>query len=417
MRVFIAAVNYAPEPTGIGPYATGLAEHLASVGHEVVVATSFPSFPLWRWYEAPARWRIQEHLNGVHVWRTKVLLPRRRTTFWRIAFDSSIAATTALTALSVPKCDLAICVSPPVQAPLICAALRSRVGKVVMFVQDLPVQAAVSVGMLRDGAVLKFGRSIERIAYQQADHIVVISPVFAESIRRAGVDPQRISEIPNWADGVSEQPLQTDLEVRHRLGATKDDFLVLHSGNMGAKQDLSNVVAAAGLLRDEARIKFALVGDGVRKSQIEHEIRGSGLLNIRLLPLQPVEEFPRVLAAADALLINQAPLVVDSVLPSKLLSYMASGRPVVAAVDARSTTADLVQRAGCGVVVLPGRPDDLARAITSIASKQLEAADWQAMGRRGRAYVEANFDRSRVLEKWDELLARLLPTETRYASG
>src|SRR5207302_4138120 len=112
---------------------------------------------------------------------------------------------------------------------------------------------------------------------------------------------------------------------------------------------LLNVVAAAWLLREDRHIRLLLIGDGTERGRIAAEIAARQLQNITLLPLQPENEFPHILAAADTLLVNQAPTVVTSVLPSKLLRYMGSGRPVLAAVHPMSTTADLVHRADCGV--------------------------------------------------------------------
>lgn len=410
MRILIAGVNYAPEVTGIGPYTTGLAEHLATEGHEVIVATTFPFAPLWRWFEPPPRWRTRERLNGIDVWRTKVMLPRRRTAVWRILFDSSIGLTSALTAVSIPRVDLTICLSPPIQTTLAAAAVRFKLGKLVILVQDLPSEAARSVGMLKEGVALRVGRSLEHLAYRLADHVVVISSAFATYIHSVGVEAAKISEIPNWADLESIHPAQPDQEMRRRLGAGPDDFLVVHTGNMGAKQDLLNVVAAAALLNKDEHIKVALIGDGQERDRIAEKIAAQHLDNIKLLPLQPTHKYSTALTAADVLLINQAPRVVHSVLPSKLLAYMASGRPVVAAAHPKSTTAELVCRAGCGVVADPGQPEALAAAFQSMASENGQREALTAMGQRGRAYVEEHFERSSILRQWDELLAALVPT-------
>jgi colanic acid biosynthesis glycosyl transferase WcaI len=407
MRILIAGVNYAPEVTGIGPYTTGLAEHLAAEGHDVIVATTFPFAPLWRWFDPPPRWRAREWLNGVDVWRTKVVLPPRRTLAWRIVFDSSIGLTSALTALSIPRVDVAICVSPPIQTTLTGAAVRFKLGKLVMFVQDLPTEAAHSVGMLKKGVALRAGRSLEHLAYRLADHVVVISSAFATYIENAGVEPAKISQIPNWADLETIRLAAPDQETRRRLGAGPGDFLVAHTGNMGAKQDLLNVVAAADLLKNDKHIKLVLIGDGQERSKVAENIAARHLDNIKLLPLQAGHEFSMVLAAADVLLVNQAPGVVDSVLPSKLLAYMASGRPVVAAANSKSTAADLVYTSGCGVVADPGRPEALAARIRAVAAENGQREMLTAMGERGRKYVEEHFERSSILSRWDELLTRL----------
>jgi colanic acid biosynthesis glycosyl transferase WcaI len=264
--------------------------------------------------------------------------------------------------------------------------------------------------MLKEGMALRVGRSLEHLAYRLADHVVVIGSTFASYIESVGVDPEKITEIPNWVDIDSIRPERPDEAMRRRLGAGPDDFLVVHTGNMGAKQDLLNVVAAADLLKKNTRIKLVLVGGGQERDRITGDIAARALDNITLLPLQAGHEFSAVLAAADALLVNQAPMVVDSVLPSKLLAYMASGRPVVAAVHSNSTTADLVRSSGCGVVTDAGRPEALAAAIRAMASGEGPHPSLAAMGRQGRAYVEQHFERSSILSRWDSLLAQLART-------
>jgi colanic acid biosynthesis glycosyl transferase WcaI len=287
------------------------------------------------------------------------------------------------------------------------SAVRFRLGKLVMFVQDLPTEAAHAVGMLKKGLALRAGRSIEHLAYRLADHVVVISRAFATYIQGAGVAPAKISEIPNWADVESIKPGRPDQEMRRRLGAGPDDFLVVHTGNMGAKQDLLNVVGAAAVLRSDQHIKFALIGDGQERSRIAERIASEQLDNIKVLPLQASNEFPTVLIAANALLINQAPLVIDSVLPSKLLAYMASGRAVLVAAHTDSTTADVVRRAGCGIVAEPGQPGALASGVRAMASRYSASDSLDSMGRRGRTYVEQHFDRQSMLNLWTDLITRL----------
>jgi glycosyltransferase involved in cell wall biosynthesis len=265
--------------------------------------------------------------------------------------------------------------------------------------------------MMKEGLALRAGRSLEHFAYTLADHIVVISSSFASYIERVGVEKARISEIPNWADVESIRPTRQDPEMRSRLGAAPDDFLVVHTGNMGAKQDLLNVVSAATILSNQARhIKIALVGDGQERASIAGEIARRQLGNIRLLPLQASHDFPKVLTAADVLLVNQGPDLVDSVLPSKLLSYMASGRPVVAAAHPDSATADLVRRSGCGVVTAPGLPEVLAAELRLMASCDGVSGKLVMMGSSGRTYVERHFERNAILNRWSVLLNRVAAT-------
>jgi colanic acid biosynthesis glycosyl transferase WcaI len=179
---------------------------------------------------------------------------------------------------------------------------------------------------------------------------------------------------------------------------------MLHTGNMGKKQDLINVVHAAQFSQGDPGLVWLLVGQGEERAVLDQEIQQRSLKNIRLLPLQPAETLSRMYAAADALLVNQRKAVEDAVIPSKLLTYMAAGRAVVAAVSERSETARQVSRANCGVVVPAEDPRALVQGVCALRSAP---ALCQRLGKNGRAYAEANFTKSSVLQRYDEFLAGL----------
>ena len=111
-----------------------------------------------------------------------------------------------------------------------------------------------------------------------------------------------------------------------------------------------------------------------------------------------------MLAAADALLVSQRAQVVDSVLASKVLSYMASGRPIIAAVARLSATADLVRAANCGIVVAPEDTEALANGIERL---RRDPDMCRRMGNNGRTHVVEGFSKGAVLRQWDALLAEV----------
>lgn len=407
MHLLIIGMNYAPEVTGIAPYTAGLAEHLAELGHKVTVATTFPHYPQWRVQQPyEGRWRSIEQRGGVLVRRSRVVLPRGGSAASRIAYDSSLAVGTLLNSITAPAADMVLCVSPPIQLALTGALLarRSR-ARLAVLVQDLPLDAAVAMGMMKDGPVHSLGRAMERLAYRLADRIIVISAGFRESLLRQGVPANKITEIPDWANTDTVRPMPAEPGLRELLGAAAGDFLLLHTGNMGEKQGLASAVAAASLANGRANMQLTLVGDGSDRPRLAELAARQGLSNVKLLPLQPSELFPRLLASADALLLNQRANVVDSVAPSKLLSYMAAGRPVVAAVHPSSEAARVVTVANCGVVVPPEDPRALATAVRRIAEEPALAAE---LGANGRAYVEAHYARDRVLQRYEEFLTSMI---------
>jgi len=402
VRILFVGVHYAPDDVGIAPFTAGLAEHFVEEGHDVTVATTFPHYPEWRW-KGPAGLRLVEHRSGVAVRRFRIILQRKSTAAWRITFDTSFAVAMIANTLGLPRCDLVIAVSPPIQAGLTAKLLAKAWGApLILLIQDLPLDLALSVGMLKRGTVYRLGLRLERAVHAMADHIVVVNEGFQEKLLERHVPQKKMSVIADWAELETIRPMRASPEFRAELGAGKRDFLALHTGNMGAKQGLINLVDAAEL--DGGSWRLALIGDGVERERLADAIAAKGLGHVRLLPLQPARRVPYMLAAADVLLINQRSGVVDSVVPSKLISYMCAGRPVVAAVNEKSTAAHIVRRAGCGIVVEPENPGALNAALDSMRS---DPRSRRAMGAAGRKYVERYFDKDEVMGKWDRLIGDL----------
>jgi len=201
---------------------------------------------------------------------------------------------------------------------------------------------------------------------------------------------------------------------RDAHGLSAQDFVVLYSGSMGLKQGMTNVVEAARSLQtSNPGVKWVLVGDGESRPIIEKLMTDYALAgHVRLLPLQPESEMAAMFSAADVLLLNQVAKIKDTVIPSKLLTYMAAGRPVLAAVNPASQGASLLGESQGGVMVDPENPAALAAAV-----KQLQAnpTALQAMGRRNREYAEKHFDRRRIFAAQEAFLAEIVKTASPIA--
>jgi len=179
--------------------------------------------------------------------------------------------------------------------------------------------------------------------------------------------------------------------------------VVLYTGNMGAKQKLENVLEAAARFQPHGDVLFLFVGDGTEKSCLQQYAQAKDLSNVRFLPLlppQPKELLPEMLSAADVLVLNQSAKLVDAVIPSKLFTYMAAGRPVVAAVNPLSAAAACIRQADSGVVVDAENPIALAEAIRRL---QVDRDLAERLGRQGRLYVEEHCNRERILRRYEDL--------------
>ena len=401
MKIVVLGINYSPEKTSVAPFTTGLCEHLVQQGHNVTVVTACPYYPGWKVFEEyrGARFR-RETIHGVAVQRVWHFIPRRPGQLWqRLVHDLSFTITAFAAGLFAGKCDVIYCSCPPATLGLAAYVLsKIRRAPFVIKLTDLATDAALATGIMRDGVAIRMARQLESLVYRKAKSIVCLCQGFIGNLARRGVDIDKVQLIPDWGDTEKIRPLDDSTCFRAKHNIPAQGFLVLHTGNMGKKQGLVNAVNAAELTRDEQTLRWLLVGDGEERELLQREVTARALHQVRLLPLQPVEMLPHMYAEADLLLLNQLSSIEDAVIPSKLLTYMAAGRPIVAAVSERSESAQHVLRACCGLVIPPEAPEALAEAVLQLAR---EPEHRRRLGANGRAYAEAHFRKSAVLKQYD----------------
>jgi len=406
MRVLVVGTNYVPERTGMAPFSTGLCEHFAEQGHDVQVITTFPYYPEWRiWDGYRGKLTQKERINGVNVRRVWHYVPARASSLiQRLFHDVSFAIHVFLAALFMRKFDVVCCVCPPPTLALtgyLLSVLRRQ--PYMILLTDLASDAALATGIMREGFAIRMARALEGFLYSRAENIVCICQGFVEKLTLRGADPDRLVLIPLWGNTDNVYPIEGATKFRLANSFRPDDFLAMYTGNIGKKQDLMNVVRAAELSRHLTDLTWVLVGEGEERTLIGEAIRQSGLSNICLLPLQPASTLAEMYSAANALFIHQKAAVVDAVIPSKLLTYMAAGRPILAAVSNKSETARYVESANCGLIIHPESPEALVESVISLRSD----SDLQSrLGANGRAYVQQHFAKDKVLQKYDLLFSR-----------
>jgi len=406
MNVLVMGMNYAPEQTAIGPLTTELCEYLVSQGHRVSMITAFPHYPEWRiWGGYRGKLFLRENINGVSVYRGYVYVPGKPNTWQRILYDSSFSISAFLWGLTIRDVDVVLAISPPVQLGLLAWVLgKIKRATFVFQLQDLIIDAAVALGMLKNPRAIRLARILEGFIYGKAQAILVVCQGFADNLKNRGVPESKILVLSNWVDTKFISLLEGNKSFRHAHNLNDKQFVILHAGNMGAKQGLDNVIQAGKQLEDQNDVLFLLVGDGSDKARLVDMATREGMSNVRFLPLQPRGMLPQMFSAADLLLLNQRADVVDMVIPSKLLTYMAAGHPIVAAVHSDSEAAKYIRRADCGLVIPPEEPEFLAEAICQIQAQPELAL---RLGQNARAFAEEHFARDRVLQQYDNFFSRL----------
>jgi colanic acid biosynthesis glycosyl transferase WcaI len=276
---------------------------------------------------------------------------------------------------------------------------------VLVISQDVFPEIATELGRLRNRGVVGVLRTLVGAYLRRADRIVAIGETMRRRLEAKGAAPDRLRVIPNWVDTqeITPQPRSNAWAQAHGLDS---QFVVMHSGNVGHAQDLDSLVRAATVLRDLEDLLVVVAGFGARHTEMVDLARRLEVTDrVRFLPYQKRERLPLSLSSADLHVVGLAKGLAGYVVPSRLYGILSAGRPVIAAADEDSETARLVAEVGCGVVIPPGRPELLARTIRSAHDG---AYDLEAMGRRGRQYVEREADRSVAMERYRKLVAELL---------
>ncbi|MBT9313631.1 glycosyltransferase family 4 protein [Leptothoe kymatousa] len=407
MRILLYSYNYHPEPIGIAPLMTELAEGLVAKGHEVRVVTAMPNYPERKIYpDYRGQLYREEERNGVKIQRCYVAIHPNPGVLTRILLDGSFALLSFFQALKGWRPDIILFTSPSLPACIPVALLKLIYGcPTVLSLQDILPEAAVRTGLISNRMAIRIFEVLEKFAYASATRIGVITDSFSKNLITKGVPPSKMKRISNWVDVHFISPLAKHDNQFRRDNGLEDKFIVLYSGNIARTQGARAIIYAAEMLEHIPNIEFVIVGEqrqlyDLRDLQIELDVK-----NVTLLPFTPREMLPTMLAAADVSLIMQKASVVGFNMPSKTMVLMASGRPIVASVPETGSAAEAVRESNGGIVVEPEKPRALANAIQQLYEHPERCAE---LGKRGRAYAVANYSFEQALEGYESLLASLV---------
>ncbi len=416
MRLLINGLNFAPEPTGCGKYTGELATWLAARGHEVEAIAAPPHYPQWRVDDAYVRRGLHvEHVDGVAVRRAPVFLRPNRPigAAERVLLETSFSLTSLghwLPMLVRPRpFDVCVAVCPPLQAGLL-PALYARARNVpwVFHVQDLQVDAAIRLGLLSDRRIERPLAGVESGVLGLATRVSTISEAMQRRIVQKGIPLERTWVFPNWADLDEIHPSPPDVSVRRELGARDDEFLVMYAGNLGAKQGLESMLAAADRLSSNEKVRFAIVGDGVARSALVAETARRRLENVTFAPVQPRGRLGKVLNAADLHLVVQKGDAADLVMPSKLTNILAAGKPFVATAREETELGRATLASGGGVLSAPDDPDALEEAIRGLLNLSDRSGRLDSMGEASRRYAEERLGKEPILSSFEGRIRTLV---------
>ncbi len=371
--------------------------HLVRAGHEVHMVSAFRDPTARR-----GSWR--ESVDGIEVhW-----IPVRYSNymgFWpRVRAFLEFAWKSARLAASIPA-DLVVATSTPLTIALPGAYAAWRQQKPMVFeVRDLWPDLPIAVGSLHNPVLIGLARWIERLAYHRSVRVIALSPGIAEGVIRAGYPRERVAIVPNACDRARFQEARGALrDVFPDLPVRAGDRLVLYAGTLGRINGVTYLVKlAAHAMSLAPHVKFLIVGDGAERRLVEGEGERLGVLNKTLFLRPPVEKrtMPRVLAGCDlatSLFIDLPEMWNNSA--NKFFDALAAGRAVL--INYSGWQAELLRRAGAGLVVPPDDPAEAARMLVAFLADPSEV---QRAGRAAERLARDTFDGERLGKRFVHLL-------------
>ncbi|MEH2432722.1 MAG: glycosyltransferase family 4 protein [Nostoc sp.] len=410
MHILIYSYNYHPEPIGIAPLMTELAEGLVKRGHQVRVITGMPNYPQREIYdEYRGKWYVTEQINGVIIQRSYLRIKSKPNLLDRLLLELSFVFTSLPQAFKGRRPDVIILTVPPLFGTLPVTIFGWLYNcPVVLNVQDILPDAAVRIGLLKNKWMIRTLAGLEKFAYRSAHTISVIADGFRENLVNKGVSANKIVCIPNWVNVnfICPLPKQNNSWISsHQLDGK---FIVLYSGNIALTQGLETVIEAALSLRHIKEIVFVIVGESIALQRLQKYCLLNGADNVLLLPLQPREKLPEMLAASDVGLIVQKRNVISFNMPSKIPLLLASGRPIVGSVPATGTAAKAIKLSGGGIIVEPESPNAMAAAVHDLYTNPTLGTN---LGNAGRQFAEENYSLEQALNRYEGLLSHIVANQ------
>ena len=397
MNILLLNQFFPPDLAPTGQMAADLAEDLVAAGHSVTVVVSRGDYLGGKKRDARSTWR------GVEVHRVAATSLGKRTLAHRALDYGSFYASAGWVLRRLPPPDVIVAMTTP---PLIAATAlgaRRKGTKLVYWVQDLYPEIAIAFGAVGESALhTRTMAAVSHRVMQASAQVMVLGEAMKEKAVNAGARRDRVSIIPNWADGTVIRP------IAHEANPLRDDlargarFVVLYSGNIGRAHDVSTMVGAARKLADRTDIAFVFQGEGNKRAELELGTRG--LPNVRFAPYQPREKLAESLSAADVHLITLSPNVLGLLEPSKLYGVMAAGRPALYVGPERSEVARTVAAERMGACLGNGNVDGLVEAITRRA---MDPGICQEEGTRARQAFDRDYSRSHRTAQFASLLESL----------
>ena len=407
MKILVVTQYFWPENFRINDLAIGFIKK----GHEVTVLTGQPNYPGGKFFPGYGFLKnFQQRHEGIKILRLP-LLPRGQGGSIRL-FLNYISFALSGSILGPIFCrgdfDVIFVHEPsPITVGFPAIVLKMfKKAPIIFWVLDLWPESLSATGAVKSPVILGWVRRIVKFIYDRCDKILVQSRGFVSRIKELNIPPEKILYFPSWAEDLY-QPLSRS--HHSEIPELPEGFLVMFAGNIGVAQDFPTLLGAVEKLKSHKNIHWIIIGDGRKFEWVKEEVHNRGLgQNIHLLGRHPLERMPSFFSKADALLVTlKRDPIMSLTIPGKIQSYLASGRPIIAAMDGEGV--QIIQEAGAGMTCPAENIEGLAQTVLQMSQKS--RAELEVMGKKGHQYYKENFDRFPLFDKLESWMLNANPTK------
>lgn len=392
MKILVVCQHYWPEPFPL----TDVCEALAERGHTVHIVTDVPNYPMGYIYPEYTKGqnRIQER-NGVKIFRTFTIGRRNNTIFRMLNYFSYAISSTLFVKKLKEDYDVVFTnqTSPVMMVNAAMAYAKKQNKKTVLYCMDLWPASLAAGGVKETSVIYKIFGVISKYLYRKADCIMITSQMFRDYFKNEfGISDEKIDYLPQYADSIFSQKLTAD---------SKDSEFIdlVFAGNIGVAQSIQTILNAAKILQSYEKLRWHIIGDGSELENLKNMAQQLGLSNVIFHGRKPIEEMPQYYSMADAMLVTlTSDPFISLTLPAKVQSYMAAGKPVLAA--ANGEIPKVIKDSGCGFCAAAEDAKGLADEVVRF----LEYSEKEILGKNASEYYKNHFTKDMFLDKLEQTL-------------
>ena len=399
MKILIVTQYFWPENFRIND----LADRLSEKNHDITIITGIPNYPYGKFFDGYNFFSFGKTQVNKNKLIRFPLIPRFSGKWWQLLlnyFSFAFFSSLAPFFISKDSYDIIFVYEPSPITVGIPAIIIKKIKKIpiVFWVQDLWPESIEAVDIVNSKKVISLLRQLVKFIYKHCDLILVQSKGFIESVDEKNKKNNPIKYIPNWAEKFYV-PRSKTAEIEKEIDTV--DFIIMFAGNIGSAQSIDTIVNSAKILKDES-IKWVIIGSGRKKSLFEKKVLELDLESkFKFLDQKPANEMPYYFAHADVLLVTLLSKKIFSyTIPGKIQSYLACGKPILAALDGEG--AKIIFESKSGIVVDAEDSQSLSRAV--IKMKNMSANELDQLGNNGLNFYRKNFERDLIIDKIELLL-------------